>query len=267
MEHVVQEAVLEEFSDLNGSSDDEVEVELEHLKADTEYHDFVQSVVGRAPIAEDANDHDYNLQNDLQKEGKTDLADLSSSDSDSDFEDAVDEAGDQEVKIPEDALKDAAMRNPPFWRVKYQLGRVTEEEYKSDEDPDYNPPEPEVQLDGVQEFREQVEMSEEEKSSSSSSEDESDEAIEPEADADVENLAEMIDDLAIPEQPKLEVDPTEAAPQPSLVRSIAEFDTDGYKSDEDQDFVPQPEDLEKAEDSSSDKTSSDEDSDEEDMEE
>jgi hypothetical protein len=63
-------------------------------------------------------------------------------------------------------------------------------------------------------------MSEEEKSSSSSSEDESDEALEPEADADVENLAEMIDDLAIPEQPKLEIDPAEAVPQPSLVRSI-----------------------------------------------
>lgn len=46
-------------------------------------------------------------------------------------------------------------------------------------------------------------MSDEDKSSASSSEDESDEAIEPEADVDVENLAEMIDDLAIPEQPKV----------------------------------------------------------------
>ncbi len=46
-------------------------------------------------------------------------------------------------------------------------------------------------------------MSDEDKSSSSSSEDESDEAVGPEPDADVENLAEMIDDLAIPEQPKV----------------------------------------------------------------
>lgn len=264
MEHVIQEVVQEEFSDSNGSTDDEVEVELEleTLKADNVYHDFVQSVVARTPIPEDANDQDYNLVNDLQKEGKTDLADLSSSDSDSDFEDAVDEAGDQEVKIPQDTFKDAAMRNPPFWRVKYQLGRVSEEDYKSDEDPDYNPPR---QIDGTQEFREHEEMSDEDKSSASSSEDESDEAIEPEADVDVENLAEMIDDLAIPEQPK-EVDPEEAAPQPSLVRSITEFDTDGYKSDEDHDFVPQPEELAKAE-NSSDETSSDEESEEEEMEE
>lgn len=49
MEHVIQEVVQEEFSDSNGSTDDEVEVELEleTLKADNVYHDFVQSVVAR----------------------------------------------------------------------------------------------------------------------------------------------------------------------------------------------------------------------------
>jgi hypothetical protein len=47
MEQVVQEAVHEEFSDSNGSTDDEVEVELERLKADTVYHEFVQNVVAR----------------------------------------------------------------------------------------------------------------------------------------------------------------------------------------------------------------------------
>jgi len=263
--------------DCHDSSDDEVEEvkgELEKLQADALYHDFVLDVsLNRLKSAEDPTDEEFILDQELSKQGKEleDLDDSSSSSSeDSIYEDVAEhaEAGTEvletesgvavdeneleheieeeelalvDVKVPKKALKEAAARFPPFWKFNDHLRRANDEDYKSDEDLDYDPSHDLGMEQGID-----VKVIDLVSSDSSSSEDENEEEIKEETD-EISNLIEMIDDLAIPHN-DVEIQDDEEEDEKAevicLVQSIVEFDAEGYKSEEDPDFAPEENALE-----------------------
>jgi hypothetical protein len=235
----------------------DIKHELEAIKADTLYHEFLIDVsLNPTKPTDDPTDTEFHLEEELAKQGLEDLQDADDSDSSSssddedvkvDHEEAEEDEGltRVDVKVPPKALKEAAARFPAFWRVKQQL-RSTDADYKSDEDPDYDPND-----DIAHEVIDLV---------SSSSSDESDAEIHEEETDDMTDLIEMIEDLGIPsnnQEDDVNVEDEEKVEQVCLVQSIVEFDDDSYRSDEDPDFVPPEVEDVSAGDSSSEDDSTD----------
>lgn len=284
--------VSEEVQDTSEDEVEEARDELEVLQADTIFHDFVQDVSLNREIGDDPKDSDYSVEKDLEQMGKS-VEDLDADESDTDSTatneepevlegeandvdangveangvEANDDVDDDEpvirgvdnILIPPQALRENAARFPAFWRVRQQLQQLPEDlDYRSDEDPDYRPAKIPCTFSNPDEGDEMSSCS-----GSSSSDDENfiddcpNEGDDDE-DGDVSNLVEMIEDLAIPDsdQPVEEAAEDEVGEQASLVRSIVEFDADGYKSDEDPDFVP-PVDVDHVEEEASSSSESD----------
>ena len=226
---------------ISGTDLTEIKDELEVLKSDNLYHEFLIDVkLNRNKSENDPTDADFCIKEELAKEGFRDLQDADESSSSSDesvdeeeveVDDAIDKSRDPDaknltcasVKVPPKALKEAAARFPAFWRVNQQFRSTTDTDYKSDEDPDYNPEEGLEGRDAI----DLVSLS----SSSSCSDDEIQEEGE-----DISNLIEMTVALGIPSVSNN--DEKEDKNSCNIVKSIVKFDDENYKSDEDPDFVP-----------------------------
>lgn len=267
---------LEVGFEADDSSDvEEVQHELEVLKADTLYHDFLVDVALDRKIPDDPSDAEFVVDGsgDAPPDGKVDLKDLVvEADSSSSDESEVEEvAEDVEVKVPPTSLKEAAARYPPFWKVKDQIHRASSPDYKSDEDPDYIPDKSDCQkcisgsgsasAEGGDPMNQRKESCDHEvlgRGEESSSSSDSDADIDDDNDEDVANLVEMVEDLAVASNDVEFDEAEENEPQACLVKSIIEHDDENYKSDEDPDFVA-PADVDNVSDdaSSADDESSD----------
>ena len=237
-ETVMFEASVVDCSGDEGSSSEdelkEVTEELEVLKADNVYHEFVSDVLYDKPILEDeAIDPDFIVKEEGELYSEMAKADEDSSSSSSDesiYEETVE---DVEVKVPAALLKEAATRYPPFWKVNDKLHRDTNSGYKSDEDPDYKFPAKcdkcSTQSDdnATKECDDCNKDLDDKESTTSGSSNEDD-------DEDVANLVEMVEEMALP---SIEIQQDDDQGERDLVRSIVEFDDADYKSDEDPDFV------------------------------
>ena len=262
-ETVMFEASIVDWSgDERSSNEDElteVTEELEVLKADNVYHEFVSDVLYDKPIPEDeATDPDFIIKEEgdlCSKMAEVD-EDSSSSSDESIYEETIE---DIEVKVPAALLKEAATRYPPFWKVNDKLHRDTNSGYKSDEDPDYKFP---FKCDKCNtQSNDNVtkecgdchkDLDDKESTTSGSSNEDNDE--------DVANLVEMVEEMALP---GIESQQDDDQVERNLVRSIIEFDDADYNSDEDPDFVA-PIDVDNDEGSSAadDESSSSDESDE-----
>lgn len=232
----------------------------------------------------DANEEDAGALSDSSSSTLTDAED---------YEDAQEEL---DVKIPKDALMEAQQRFPPFWRLKHAMKAESMTDYKSDEDPDYkteeeedNDEEQEIKTaDEAGEWRKGEADDQEEAIEADIAGSSDDESIGEEEDIDVDamraevavlnyekskdlkddvdGLVEMVEYMTLPpsaaedascagavedQEDMDEEDVADAAGQ-----SILELDVDGYVSDEDPDFKPDPEVLELADNDSTGSSSS-----------
>merc|ERR1712212_1139577 len=141
----------------------ELEEEVEDLKDDRTYHDFINNVVDHKEIAEEdeAVDGDFvveetqllaqsaAIEKGAAAEEVQDGAESDSSSTLTDFEEEedvekayVEACGDAgiEIKIPKEALRDAEKRFPHFWRTKHAIKtEYREGDYVEEQDPDYEP--------------------------------------------------------------------------------------------------------------------------------
>lgn len=287
-----------ELSDSDNDVED-VKEELETIKADAVYHQFLDDVAHERKIPEDEADPDFVIEPEADGDGEgaidekleaeAEKADEDSSDSDTSSSDLFEEAiEDLEVKVPPTSLKEAAARYPPFWRVQDKLRREASPDYKSDEDPDYKPVCSECKQDASQKKEVVEEAPEDGRKScnecgqdvgprdpsmddydststySSGSDAEVDEELEDlgagAMSTQVNTLVEMVDDMAVVSDDEKQ----EAEEMPHLGRSFAEHQEDSYKSDEDPDYVA-PADVDNVSDSAS--SSDDESSETEEMQE
>jgi len=155
-------------ADVSAASDDheeesDLEEEVQDLKDDRTYHDFIHNVVEHKEIAEEDETVDGDFVVEQEKEGEDGDQQAAQPDGDAsedgdestltDFEDDDDDekvgdpvesaaaAGDGlEVKIPLQSIKEASARFPHFWRTKHAIKtEYREGDYAEDQDPDYEP--------------------------------------------------------------------------------------------------------------------------------
>merc|ERR1719295_2340816 len=132
----------------------ELEEEVQDLRDDRTYHDFIHNVVDNKKIAEEDenSDEDFIVEGEEDgEEGEEKEQGEDGSDGDesnlSDFDEdekvaAVNCAGEHGdvVKIPKEALRDAEKRFPHFWRTKHAIKtQYREDDYEEEQDPDYEP--------------------------------------------------------------------------------------------------------------------------------
>lgn len=213
--------------DLDSSQDEDVadisglEEEIQDLKADNDYVEFVEKVVKNVKVSETSQDEDFLEPVEIKSDHETEEDDEEEEEED-EFHDA------EEVEVPEEMAKEAENRFPPFWRTRHQLSAQMDD-YKSDEDVDFGTDSSTLST------------------SSDSEEDLADDADkQTELKQDVESLVEMVEELALPPA-QTSKDEQETDKDVSLARAIVDFDDKTYESDKDIDYVPTKEEEEKAE--------------------
>lgn len=147
-------SVVRNGSTASDIDDEEVRAELEEevqdLRDDRTYHDFIHNVVDNKKIAEEDenSDEDFIVEDEEdgeegeEKEGEEgsdgDESSLSDFDEDEKVVDCA--AGGDVVKIPKEALRDAEKRFPHFWRTKHAIKtQYREDDYEEEQDSDYEP--------------------------------------------------------------------------------------------------------------------------------
>merc|ERR1712029_412643 len=139
----------------------ELEDEVQDLRDDRTYHDFIANIVEDKEIVaeEEELDPDFLPPPVVDDKEDQDGAESDISSTLTDFED--DEGEDEKVvpgcsnvesKIPPEALREAEKRFPHFWRTKHALKtEYREGAYQEEQDPDYEPEkDKEVDLDDTQ---------------------------------------------------------------------------------------------------------------------
>merc|ERR1712029_929955 len=266
----------------------ELEDEVQDLRDDRTYHDFIANIVEDKEIVaeEEELDPDFLPPPVVDDKEDQDGAESDISSTLTDFED--DEGEDEKVvpgcsnvesKIPPEALREAEKRFPHFWRTKHAFKtHYREGHYQEEKDPDYKPEQDKeaVDLDDSQDEESaeaDVENSGDDRRSTPEAELDSDREEEefeedPEAmkaelnelqtkkekdlKGDVDGLVEMVEYMTVVDMDHVAEDQDE---QPGVEgmedeQTIGDLELDGYVSAEDPDFPePSKEDFEAASDS------------------
>jgi len=141
------------------SGESDLEAEVEDLKADQEYVEFLQGVLAVKEPAEETNpegDPDWQAEEikaegiHEEEENEQQESSESSDEEDDPVMDAKEEAEEclpvRDLAVPEGAGRNPLL--PKFWRTAYQMRKADEASgYKSDEDPDFDPDDEERRME------------------------------------------------------------------------------------------------------------------------